>query len=619
MFERSDDLFPRNWSRFDLDLELSRLTWTQFEDLCELLIRQLHDESEVIGANRVGTKAGGVDFVAVTESGYISYQVKTEASIKPSTLRKWVREFLRGPWFEKTTQFILILSRRPPAPLLAYYLQYRDEVKRQHGVDLILCDASWIDDRLREFPAVAGRFFAPNVQLWYEDRIMLARAAEEAREAKESPLRRCEVMYDQFRYDDVGVHMSANLPTKRNPTVTCLITMAESGLYDAMITLGNDDVLTIFEDSQWYEGLPFHVAPIGGDHYLQIRNVRLRVPRSSAQALGDGVRRLREVWHERIRELDEARESVGYQCDDAANGVVLGKIDPRMWCTILEFANAHQHVEDGPLNIFYDHHAYLQVFSGAHATMRPGYHLMLETRPIVTLYEELPRDKVEVIWRTPPDLFGDHDVFSRNAWWPVNLTAQWLEEELIPAVWTWYHRDERSRIDKLRGIKHKIPELRVRDWWYAVRAPLFAEQRPDSREALESLLTRMQRHYSCREGEHAGELVYALDVALLRMLESADLEHWGYVRSKGDLGGDTFEELIASLQKRLNGKYESFSAKGLEWRMRTFGEICRLSKGLINLSDIEAVYKAVRPIAIEADHHNERLAHLSKRTMVFPV
>lgn len=619
MFEREPDpSFPRNRSRFDLSIELSRMTWSEFENLCEVILRRCHEPNELLGLNQPGCKGSdGVDFVALREDGNIAYQVKTESNVNNYKFVAWVNEFLKGRWSRNTTEFVIITSRRPSPALFEFYVTQKQIIRERHGIDATLLDRGWLDERLCDFPHIAGRFFGADVQLWYEDRVMMARAVKEA-ESKSS-FRRFEVADDSARCEDVGFYVSVNLPTPNTPAATALIMLWQPGAYDAMITLGNDDLLESFEESDWHDGFPFHVAPFKDGDYLQIGNARVHVPRSTTEGLADVVRFIRDAWHKAIRVFDERKESVGYQHLPAHHAVKIGSIDPQMWCAVLAFANAHTHKSgDGPLNIFNSHHAFLEIFTSKTPSMRHGHHAILQTHPIIDLHSAHGRQNVDLLWKGPSDLLNPSGTWSRESWWPVHMTARWFEEELLPAVWAWHKRDRRNRWEKLRRIPHEVPEFVPMNWFYSTRAPLLSEQKPTDRAGLASMLEGAQRHYSLRAGVHPAGLARALDVSLLRLLECADLDHWGYLRSKGDLDGTTPEEMIADLRGRIGQPYGTVDNFGLEWRLRTFGEICRKSSGYINASDIESVTRAMAPITIEADRHNERLAHRVKPPNVFP-
>jgi hypothetical protein len=291
-----------------------------------------------------------------------------------------------------------------------------------------------------------------------------------------------------------------------------------------------------------------------------------------------------------------------------------------MWQAVLEFANAHRHdAGDGAFNMFYDNHALLDIFtSNPNKGMRFGRHAIIETRPIVQLGSATPPQDVDVIWKLPPNLFDDYRTFSREAWWPVNMFTRWFEEELLPAVWSWHHQDRRTAWQKVRRISHVVPDFIPERWWYIRRAPLLERRQPKTRESLQAALEALRSHCSLREGTYSGESMRCVDVGLLRLLECAKLTHWGYVRSKGDFAGETHEEMVTEIRSRIAGPYEEMSLTGLEWRLRTFKEICVASEGHINVSDIEAVWQELAPLAREADRHNERLAHRILPANVYP-
>lgn len=619
MNEHMDAFFPRNRAHFDLTDELSRLHWTRVEELCERLLRRMHAGSEILAFNRNGTHGSdGADFVVLRDHGGIAYQVKAESAMSAARLRSWVKTFVAGRWRERCDEFVILSAIRPSPLLHEYYLEFKEQTLQRHGLRIRLEDPGWFDDRLCEYPEIVGRIFGPDAQLWYVDRVMLARAERESADERASAFRRFEVTEDTARCSDVGLHVECCLPNQRDRGLSASVRFAEPGMYDTPLSLGNDDLLSAFEEAEWRGELPFHVASSGNVDYLQVGNARVAVPRSTAQTLADAMRFLRDAWHDRIREVDERREAIGYQYLHALGGVKIGRIDSRLWQATLEFANAHTHDGDGPFDIFFDHHAYVQVFTSKPGSMRPGYHAQLQTVPIVESYLRPPDGNVDVVWMMPPALFDDCREFSRKAWWPVHMVTRWFEEELLPAVWSWDHRDGRTRWDKLRGIRHAVPEFVPANWWYSVRAPLLERRQPDDRESLERLITDLQRHYSMRAGTFPAYYLTCIDAALLRLLEVAELEHWDYVRSKGDFLGSAREEMLAELHARMEQHDEPASPFGLEWRLRTFKEICAKSCGHINAAQVEKVAHILNPLCREADRHNERLAHRDDPPNVFP-
>jgi hypothetical protein len=620
MQEHTDAFFPRNRSRFELNAELSRLHWTEVERLCETILRRMHGGAEVLGLNRAGAPgADGVDFVVTLPDGHIAYQVKANASMTSTRLRAWVDEFARGRWRERCGEFVIVSAFRPSPALQGEYLALKHHLLEEHGVRFRLEDPGWFDERLREFPDIAGRTFGPDAQLLYEDRVTMARAEQESTRQRASAFRSFELTEYGVRCGDVGLHLDCYLPDQRDRSLSAALRFIEAGAYDVTWSLGNDDMLAAFEEAEWRDGFPFYTASSKNVDYLQVGNGRVGVPRSTTQALADAIRFVRDAWHERVRAVDEAREAVGYQYVHRFDAVKIGRIEPALWRATLEFANAHAHdAGDGPFNVFFDHPALLQIFTTKRGSMRAGHHAQLRTLPLLEPHEPLPHAYLDVLWTMPPLLFDDCREFSREAWWPVNMVARWFDEELLPAVWAWCHRDRRTRWDKLRRVPHAVPAFVPGNWWYAVRAPLLERRRPSDRESLRQLLTDLQRHYALRTGTMPDDYTTWADVALLRLLERADLEHWGYVQSKGEFSGTTREEMVAEVRARIDGSSESLSAFGLEWRLRTFVEIIANSGGHIGTADVEAVALALAPLCREADRYNERLAHRIEPADVFP-
>lgn len=622
MFDANDEsLIPRRRSRFTLERELAKMPWREFEQLSEAVVRRLNPQGDVRGVNRPGTRgADGVDFAATCDGNGIAYQVKSDASMSPARLRVWVQEFLNGCWRPKCDEFIILSAVRPSPILQRFFLDYRDEIQARDGVTLQLHDAGWFDEIFCANPDIAGRFFGDDAHLFYADRLMLARATTQAGDKRAQAFRKFELPeYGGARCTDVGFYMSAYLPDDTSDSLSALIMLWEPGLYGAMIALSNDQLLDAFEEAEWTDELPFYCSSASDGDFLDIGNARVQIPRSTSLGLADAIRFVRNAWHDRMRVRDGVREAAGYQYLHDLHGVRVGRIDARMWQALLEFANAHPHEEEGPMNVFYDHHAFLDIFTSREINgMRPGHHAMLQTCPIVELGKMSREPMVDVIWKMPPNILDDHNDFSRRAWWPVHMVARWFEEELLPATWSWHHRDQRTLWKKLTLVRHEIPEFKAADFWYTKRATQFEQQRPQTREALQELLEDLQQHYSLRDGTFSSDFLRVIDVSLLRLLECARLDHWGYVGSKGDFSASSRDGILAELQARIQGSYSPMNVNGIEWRLRTFNEICALSTGPINVSDIEAVASILAPLCRESDRHNERLAHRLRPPNVYP-
>jgi hypothetical protein len=469
------------------------------------------------------------------------------------------------------------------------------------------------------FPHIVGEFFDDEWRRTYEGRAMVLGATVE------SALRKADAEFRTAKSDDLfsctgfGFRFESYLPGVYNKGMSALFRFHEPGIYDSMITLGNDEMLQAIEIEEWRDGVPFWVGSYQQDHFLQIGNVRVGVPHSTVPGLARGLRMLQDEWHAAADAFEKAREIEGYQFDDDHDGVVIGRIHSRMWQALLRFANSHTEKDgEGPLHIFFDHLAALNVFTGRQG-MRGGHHLMLETRPRVRADEYVADAWVDVVWMFPPNLFDDRNVFSREAWWPARMAASWLAETLIPAVWEAEHPDRRSRWQRIRGLNHVLPPLELRNWWYEKRARSYGDERPRNREELQRFAEALQSHYSLRsQATFPGEFMRAVDRALLRLVERADLDFWGYLKSKGDLNAETHEGMVRELRERIKGEYKSVGAFGFEWRLRTFAEVCAKSTGSLDAADAEAVASELRDVCIGAQRYNQRLAHRMKRHCVYP-
>ena len=114
MHQSADHNLPRNRCRFDLAVELARLSWTEFEHLSEAIIRQLHPDVEVIGLNRVGPESSeGVDFLALGEEASEAFQIKRQREFNAGLFRDWVAAFERRSWRTRCDRFTIISASRP--------------------------------------------------------------------------------------------------------------------------------------------------------------------------------------------------------------------------------------------------------------------------------------------------------------------------------------------------------------------------------------------------------------------------------------------------------------------------------------------------------------------------
>jgi hypothetical protein len=217
------------------------------------------------------------------------------------------------------------------------------------------------------------------------------------------------------------------------------------------------------------------------------------------------------------------------------------------------------------------------------------------------------------------DFKGDFEC-SRAGWWPAHLTASWLEESFMPTVWKWLHLDRRNSWERIIGKKQAHPDFVLDTWWHRSRARFFSEDRPKGAAELGDLVDALQQHFSLRSNcEFPSTFLRAIDLALLRLLEGAELEYWGNVASKGELEGDSPEEMIQFLRRRIaDDSYCPTGSFQLEWRLRAFCEICENSRGHLDSADAEAVANELREICINAEFENERLAHRVAPCAVFP-
>lgn len=605
---------PRSRSRFDLATEITRLTWSQFEQLCEAILRRKHANDEVLGLNREGGDSSeGVDFVALG-SDPVAYQVKRKRDINGSLLRRCVEDFDPGTWREQCNRFVIISAFRATPSTIKTYLELKAECAAR-GLSFELVDFGWIDERLCTYPEIAGRFFGDSAQLWYEDRVMLARSETEAAVGGSS-IRHFRIQHDDVRCEDVGFRLDAMLPTLQNPFTCAQVRFYQPGAYDVHLELDNDQLLDAFEESQWTDGVPFRSIKVKDNFLVRIASGRTLVPAATAHGLADAMRFMRDAWHTRMQTLSGAREAKGYQYIDDLHGYRLGSIRREFWSAVVDFANAHRH-DDGttPWHMFLDNHQILQVFTSSHRrNMRPGYHMTLRT---VNLWKRSGA-YIDLIWTLPPSFLDDGGRLSREGWWPVHMTARWLEEQLLPEVWAWHHRDQRNSWGRFVRPKHESPSFEVRNWWRSARAPLYAEQKPTTRDAMNNLFSDLQEHYAMRDGRFPPEFLRSIDVALLRLLENAELQHWDYLRSKAELGGDR-DAMIAHLRDRIAQTQGEAPALGIEWRLRTFKEICTNSGGHINGSDLEETIRAISPLTLDADRYHERLAYRAEPSRFFPL
>jgi hypothetical protein len=464
----------------------------------------------------------------------------------------------------------------------------------------------------KDFPQAAGQFFGDRVRREYELlRMQSISESESLRLTAES-----EFVFDEISGRNIfcrgfGFRFNAILPDSRNTGSSAVMTLYEPGLYDAMISLGNDAFLDAIAIDEWNEESVFYCFPFGEKCVVQIGNVRCIVSKQILAELSRGVRRLAEAWHKLTRALAEKRGTRGYQLVDDGNAYVLGSVHSDMWAAMLEFARSHQFDKDaGPWNIFYDTHAHIDIFTNQTQYMRAGHHAILATRPMVGRGERAPNSWLDVVWLAYPSAFDNANDFSRDGLWSANMTAAWLTEKFMPEVHHWRNKDDRPRWQKTLR-RRTVESFEIESWWYSKRAIFYSEERPKTREGLASLTALLQRHYALRTScKFPGEFQHSIDRALSRLLERTELSNWGYVRSKGNLSGATKPEIVAELSARIaEGPGANCGGSLVEYKLRAFGEIFDLSEGDLDSSDVEAVCSELLRLSEGAERENERLAN----------
>lgn len=577
----------------------------------------------LVPCNLNGTEGHGVDFILELPDGrHRAYQSKSDKKVAQlKVVENWIDQFLVGKYFNNSAEFI-ILSAYPVSPKIYSRVQERSrELEDQVGLRVTIEGPNWFHYLFMKHTQIVEKYFGAEATADFQNRRMLFDTQNESSWRKKTST-------DEFRPNgnslichSSGIRINAILPGEMNADVSALFVFTEPGLYDALITFGNDSLIKVFDDESWLHGVPFGGIPSGESFFLQLGNVRLCLSNSMCRDLGDDIRRIAAAWHESVKLIGLKRETSGYALSSLHDGVVLGKIHIDAWRLIVEFAREHQHDQgDSPWHIFLESNTAVNIFTRGNSDMRTGFHLSLETQPAVIRGRQASESWLELIWKFPPNALNCSDDFSRSAWWPAHTSCVWLVEELLPAAFEWSQVDDRTRLQKLFRRPRARVSFSLESWWYSRRAKFLNQCRPHDRIGLAELVEALQRNYALRRSSiFPSSFMAAIDSSLLRLIERADLESWDYLRSKANLKETEPKGIVAELRARVErDEYVTSGNFAIEWHLRSLMELLRASSGPIDVSDIEVILRDLSTLCLSADRDNERLANLYVPSSIFP-
>jgi hypothetical protein len=548
---------------------------------------------------------------------------KRQSVFRGSELENAVTKFLNGYGPKFADHFWLITTGESPSDLTAAKIDAEIRCQTQ-SVTFEYNDREALWHRLIRYPHVVRKHLGP---YWGDISSEDAGRREEERRER---LRRAEAARtyatDELdRYDDGYVTVEFHLPTRDSPGVTLFVRFKTDNLSGAMITLSNDAVLDLFDETLWPQGHPFLCGREGKAMWLQIGNVRCKVEEHIVVALEHRIRQVCQRWEERVDELDRQWEADRYQIEDT-NLVKIGRIRADMWDEMRAFAREHDSsTGNSAWHIFDGNSSGLAVLSGQTAEMDAGWHVVLSIRPSSANGTE----HADLIWHAPLKTWNGSIARGPRRYWGCSTTMSWLREAFIPLLIErdWPLIDTRSVFDRLIGRPlNGSYRLSVDSVVYECRASDWSSRTVGDSDTLLMLVRELQRHFALRaEARFDGEFLARADRALQITLERAELPYYGYVASRGELGDalpagePTKQELLAELARRSAAFQASTSGSQLEWRLRSVIESVAAGTTTLNTAECRYAAETLAPLATAATRYNRLLAHRRKPYHLYPV
>jgi NACHT domain len=199
------------------ELPFGGLTWQNFERLCHRLASQDGDVEYCRLYGTAGQEQGGNDIYVrrTSTTKYATWQSKRHKSFGPAKIDAAVKEFLDGPWAEKSGRFVLCVQ----ASLRSADVQDKIEKcaiqLRERGIEFQPLDGEQLGLRLKSQPTIVSDFFG----LAWTERFCGKQAAEGLAKrltpsefhSLKRKLRSCYVSH--FSSVDPGVLSLLNSPT----------------------------------------------------------------------------------------------------------------------------------------------------------------------------------------------------------------------------------------------------------------------------------------------------------------------------------------------------------------------------------------------------------------------
>ncbi len=147
-------------------LPFNELTWQNFE---RLILRLVRREGRVLDCVLYGTPGqtqGGIDILAAETADparRICYQCKRVEKFAPLDIRNAVDAFLKGPFADKATEFVLCVSLPLEGTAQVTEINEQRERLRQEGISLVKWDGSdggLLCEKLKLLPELVDDFFS---------------------------------------------------------------------------------------------------------------------------------------------------------------------------------------------------------------------------------------------------------------------------------------------------------------------------------------------------------------------------------------------------------------------------------------------------------------------------
>jgi hypothetical protein len=141
-------------------LPFDQLRWEVFENLAFRLAQTEGDVEHAARLGRAGQRQHGIDLFMRSRSGqYTCWQTKQWRTFKAKDIQDAIHLFEEGPWFERTTIFVICVSCLLQDTDTQELIEREAQRFRSNSKVLLSLDAQGFSDRLRDQIVLIDDFF----------------------------------------------------------------------------------------------------------------------------------------------------------------------------------------------------------------------------------------------------------------------------------------------------------------------------------------------------------------------------------------------------------------------------------------------------------------------------